>query len=281
MKHLLLTLICFASSYLFAQVKVGKERLDRLKKGVVAIVIDNNRVGTGFFISTKQIATCYHVVFGNLQNKVAPKKIQIIKEDSILIDVVIPNYFAGELKLAQIFDYCLLEIRNENEVKKDQIFLKLGNFKNVEEGDWVISCGYPLGIQQPFVSVGLFSSKWKNVVGTMVRRGDTTVVTNDCGWMDVTINHGNSGGPILILGNTPQDDLVIGIASFILNPFANSAVAQGEFASKSSTNVSMGYNGVNQLDVNAQIFQAIANTSFGISGCSSIDNFRRIFAVFK
>jgi hypothetical protein len=37
------------------------------------------------------------------------------------------------------------------------------------------------------------------------------------------MNKGNSGGPILLLAEDPTQDVIVGIANFNLNPFAQKA----------------------------------------------------------
>jgi serine protease Do len=44
-------------------------------------------------------------------------------------------------------------------------------------------------------------------------------------WLDLTLNKGNYGGPVIKIGRTPDENRVIGIATFILNPFAQYAEA--------------------------------------------------------
>lgn len=209
-----------------------------------------------------------------IENKQIVSKIQVATRDNQIIDAVIPEYYRNKgLDSARIYDYCLLKIpipRNNSNIS----YLKLGNFSDVKEGDWVISCGYPQRIPTPFISSGLFSTKWVETL--KVRNAlDTVVIHRDVAWLDLTLNPGNSGGPIILLGETVEDDRVVGIASFILNPYARDAKALTKHALKARKNIKMSYNGVNQIDINALISEAIANNSIGVSGCISIEYFRQ------
>lgn len=60
----------------------------------------------------------------------------------------------------------------------------------------------------------MLSTKW--VTSGYLNQGGNREVA----WLDVTMNSGNSGGPIVLMGEEPEGDKVIGIASFGLNPFA-------------------------------------------------------------
>jgi S1-C subfamily serine protease len=260
----------------FGQYSLGKERVEHIKNSVVKILIDGNSVGTGFFISEKgEILTCHHVVFNDnliIENNQIKSRIQIVKNDSVTIDVFIPSYYRNKgFDLAKLYDYCLLQILDKKLIK-DISYLNLGKFNDVNEGDFVVSCGYPHRIEVPFISSGLFSTKWiKN--SYEIQEKDTITVPINVGWLDLTLNPGNSGGPIILLGNTYKEDKVVGIATFILNPFAQEAILLKKHALKSSKNIKINYNGINQIDINAVLSNAIANNSIGISGCISIDYF--------
>lgn len=182
---------------------------------------------------------------------------------------IVKDYWDTEagIRGSVLFDYCLLGSLPRKISPKNFAVLQIGNFSNVEEGDAVYSCGYPLGIAQQFVSTGILSTKWKDV-GYF--NGDST--RRDVAWLDLTMNRGNSGGPIIKFGKKPEDDKVIGIATFILNPSAHYSEALIEHLGKNSSQFSIG--GVNQFDIQANFAKAIANNSIGVSGCISIDHFK-------
>jgi serine protease Do len=223
MKKLILISFLLSTHLIYGQQSLGKARVEHLKNSVVKILIDGNAVGTGFFISDKgEILTCFHVVFNDnlkIENSKIKSKLQIVKNDSIVIDVFIPKYYRDKgYSNARRYDYCLLQISDRKHLK-DISYLKLGEFNDVNEGDIVVSCGYPHKIKVPFISSGLFSTKWIET-NYELRGQDTIAVPRNVGWLDLTLNPGNSGGPIIILGDTYHDDKVVGIATFILNPFA-------------------------------------------------------------
>lgn len=243
--------------------------------------MDGNSVGTGFFISDKgEILTCFHVIFNEnlkFENNKIKSKFQIVKDDSILINVSIPSfYYKSEKgsKYAKRYDFCLLQIESPKDVKDISYFI-LGNFSDVHEGDVIISCGYPYKSEVPFISSGLFSTKY-NESNDEIEGNDTVKYTRDVGLLDLTLNPGNSGGPIIILGDSYKNDKVVGLASYILNPFAKDALIIMKHALNAQKSVKMSYNGINQLDINAILSQAIAYNSIGISGCISIDYFNKI-----
>ncbi|MBI1781397.1 MAG: hypothetical protein HYR66_08505 [Sphingobacteriales bacterium] len=88
------------------------------------------------------------------------------------------------------------------------------------------------------------------------------------------MNKGNSGGPIIKIGNNPSEDKVIGIATFILNPFANDSKVLSELSSRLKVDIALG--GISQVKVNKLFADAIANNSIGISGCISINHIKSI-----
>src|SRR5690606_15167195 len=94
-------------------------------------------------------------------------------------------------------------------------FYKIGNYKTVSEGQEIYTCGYPFGIEQPITSFGLISSKWQQPI----KFNDSLSINRDVAWLDLAMNKGNSGGPILVKTDNPDSDFVVGIATFNLNVF--------------------------------------------------------------
>jgi len=261
------------------QVSLGPERMQKLKNSVVRILIDGEPAGTGFFVGINgELATCWHVIESTMlrnseNNILGMKKVEIELYDGKKYDYGIHNYYiAGGNKDAVIFDYCLLVPRNRKPTKFD--YLKRGNFSDINEGDIIYSCGYPLGIQQQFISTGILSTKWKEIK-CFVDSNKNDSISRDVAWLDLTMNKGNSGGPIIKLGNKPEDDVVIGIATFILNPWANESSELINHLGKQKGDFVV--NGVSQNGVYNLFAEAIKYNSIGISGCVSIDHFRKTF----
>jgi len=272
MKRILLILaIIIPINNINAQ-SLGKERVDRLKHSVVQILIGGHPSGTGFFISEDLILTCYHVV----SSASTTNKISIRFADGETIGV--PGIATENLKqMTQTvaYDFCLIGINHKP--KQKVIPLKITSFKDIDEGDAVYTCGYPQGIPQQFISSGILSTKYidKFNKARIPQSKTDTIVPRQSAWLDLTMNRGNSGGPIIKLGKTAEEDRVVGIATFILNPFAQKA----EDILMRSADYGKGLQimGIDQSE-SVQLFSlAIANSSMGISGCISIDYFLNMY----
>lgn len=157
--------------------------------------------------------------------------------------------------------------------------LKIGTWEDINEGDLVYSCGYPLGIKQRFISQGVFSTKWNDSVNWYINNKVVDTVTRNLAWLDLTLNKGNSGGAIIKLGETPEDDKVIGIASFILNPYANTSEQIANYLPKRG--VDMSSDGISQNQLMQILFEAISKNSIGVSGCISIDYVSKLLKLLK
>jgi serine protease Do len=271
-KRIFLILILTIFSKMNAQ-SIDKQRLLHAKKSVVRILIDDQPSGTGFVVSqTGQIITCWHVIQSAISVDQATKEIHLKKITAEFIsgekiELGIYNYLFGDgYKDALIYDYCFLE--PSIKTNKQYEFLKLGKFENVNEGEQVYSVGYPLGIEQQFVSTGILATKWID----KVKLQDNTEMNREVSWLDLTMNKGNSGGPILKIGNT--EDEVIGIATFILNPFANTSQELSNLSANLGVDIAFG--GISQVKVNKLFADAVTNNSIGISGCVSINHFNKL-----
>jgi serine protease Do len=243
-----------------------KERVKRIKRATVRILINGQPSGTGFVISgAGLIGTCFQVV-QNIQ--AAPNgQAQITYSPSIEVEFNDGNKLPGtvyESCQSQGFlealskDYCILEIKSKNLSP-----LRLGTFADVYEGASVYLCGFPLGINQPVVSVGMLSTKW--ITSGYLNQGGNREVA----WLDITMNRGNSGGPIILMGEEPEGDKVIGIASFGLNPFADPAEQLIEIVQTFPGSAVL--MGVDFKRFATLIGAALSSNSLGISGCVSID----------
>jgi len=83
------------------------------------------------------------------------------------------------------------------------------------------------------------------------------------------MNRGNSGGPIVLMGEESKEDKVIGIASFGLNPFADPAEQLIEIVQTFPGSAVL--MGVDFKRFATLIGEALSSNSLGISGCVSID----------
>lgn len=276
MKKIIFSFLILAPYLTFSQ-SLGKERIERLNKSVVRILIDTIPSGTGFFVHKDGwVATCEHVIQpayirdSLTNNIIGLKKIYIEFQNGEKTEMGLLTFLLQEgYKNSVVYDYSLLKVQETP--KTEFQTLKIGSWTDVNEGDVVYSCGYPLGVKQRFISQGLFSTKWKDTINWYVNNKIVDTLSRDVAWLDLTMNKGNSGGAVIKLGDTPEDDKVIGIASFILNPYARDAGFLADFLSSDKPKMDIIMGGISSNRVNELYSKAIANNSIGVSGCISID----------
>ena len=139
-------------------------------------------LGSGFIIEEDgYILTNHHVVDGAAE-------IIVRMSDRT-------EYEAELIGSDQRSDLALLKI----EADKDLPVLKMGNYDDVEVGQWVLAIGSPFGFEYS-VTAGIVSAKGRSL--TTRQTGDYVPFIQT----DVAINPGNSGGPLFSL-----DGEVIGI----------------------------------------------------------------------
>lgn len=278
MRIFLITALTFINFALFGQ-SLGKERVKKIKESIVRISIGDSITGTGFFINQDgDIATCWHViapaVHQDYRRAYVFDKVQITTNDSEIDSADMYVYFLlNGYENANAYDYCILKLIHP--LKHKPSFLKLGDFKNINEGDWLYSCGYPLSYQQNFLSSGICSTKYQqgldyNYLGFRRHK------IRDIMLVDITLNKGNSGSPIVKVGNTPANDEVVGIFDFINNPLAPMAEELEKESKKHA-----GTAGTERDTITGQMFMFSTDTEIfaqglqilptGINGCISID----------
>jgi serine protease Do len=252
-----------------------KERVKKIKESTVEIIAsygNSKSSGTGFVVSKEGlIATCFHVVGrahyetdSSITYSLA-STIEVVFNSNDTVSAVVynPNKNGEELREAISKDYCILSLSS----KRNVVPLKLGNFSDAEEGDSIYICGYPLGISQPVVATGMLSSKFLD--GGYYFRN----VHREVAWLDLTMNTGNSGGPIVLMGKNPDDDVVIGIANFILNPFSTPAENMKSTFEFERANVTRTGDDWKNFAVLAS--EALSYSSLGVGGCVSIDYLKK------
>jgi serine protease Do len=180
-------------------------------------------------------------------------------------------------KSSLVYDYSLLKIQTKPKTQYQS--LKIGSWSDINDGDVVYSCGYPLGIKQRFISQGLFSTKWIDSIPLFNKGKLIETVSRNVAWLDLTMNKGNSGGAIIKLGETPEDDKVIGIASFILNPYANTSEQIAKYLPRRG--IDMSSDGISQNQLMKILFEAISKNSIGVSGTISIDYVSEVLKIMK
>ena len=277
-RFFVLLLFLFVGSTCFSQ-SLGKTRVNRLNKSVVRISINNIPRGSGFFVSNDGwLASNRHVINNAL-----------LRDSTGIIRGILPihaEFNNGERVKLGIMTYLLQEGNDESEaydyvlLKPTEPFkssfepLKLGTWQDVSEGDVIYTCGFPFGIKQRIISQGLFSTKWQEI-RSVGYPSDTIPLRNfkrNSAYLDLTTNKGNSGGPIIKLGDTPEEDVVIGIATFILSPYAKIAEDGAKFYN--DLYVKNKEKGITETKQRAIIFSSLANNSIGVSGTVSIDYLR-------
>jgi len=279
MKHYLtILLILVLSSQNFGQsTSLNKERISKLKRSVGKISIEGDpSTGTGFFFTVDgAIMTCWHViksaiVTDSLYRLKEVKRIFFERATGEKVEVGIPDVFFTIKALnenAVVYDFCVLfPIKPVT----DFSWLSLGNFDDIDEGDDIYTCGYPLGLKYQFVSKGILSTKIVDSV-YYFDGSPHNKLPRSLALLDLTINKGNSGGPIVKIGDTIDEDKVIGIANFNINPFGSTAESLNQELKKGQNVVLP--TGVSLTESMILFSNAITYSSNGISGCVSINHF--------
>ena len=269
-------LICIALFTLTLQLtysqSLTQERVIKIKEATIRITTGPS-IGTGFFINKEGIVvTCFHVIKPAIHGDGSLDKIFVelntgeIIEYGIIDKILLDSNWA---KNAISFDYCLLAPIHPNRLRIFS-YLKIGNFDNINEGDQVYTCGYPIGIKQQFISKGIISTKYIEDSNKLSYNNKISIVPRTQALLDITLNRGNSGGPILKIGDTPDNDEVIGIADFIVTPAGSQSEEMINLLLRASGAVKI--SGVDPNYVFSQIFSIMTNLSIGVSGCISINH---------
>jgi len=261
--------VALVSGQLVGQSRAAnQQRVQRVKESTVRILVNGNPAGTGFAVAKDLVATDFHVVqqvtaaAGGKTQVTYGSKIEVqLSDGRLLAATPHPSVLGSGLQTAIGNDVALLTVPT-----KDLRPLKLGRFSDVSEGDPVYLAGYPLGVEQVVVATGMLSTKWK--MGGYLGQGSS----RDVAWLDITMNGGNSGGPVLLMGKNPSSDVVVGIANFNLNPFAQAAKEFADVATAFPGNVVI--MGVDFKRFSTLIGAALASQSHGVGGCIAIDSVR-------
>ena len=276
---LFLSLSCFSQS-------LSLERVNKLKAATVRVTIENsNSIGTGFFISDDGLLlTCWHVIEPAIirdaaNNITGFKKIFITINDTNKLEAGIPLEFFNDTNLYRkglAYDFSLLV--PSKKLTSKQTFLRLGDFDSVNEGQEVFTCGYPIGIEQKFITKGIVSTKYIDT--TIAIKTPYSIIKYDRSQalMDITMNRGNSGGAVVLLGKTIEDDVVIGIADFIINPIGNLA---DSLIKKFENGMGVEIGGIDTNKTFADLTKILSSISIGVSGCISINHIKGAFSSIK
>lgn len=266
--YLILCSILFSiSCYSQFGINRAAERIQRVKEATVQILIDNVPLGTGFFINNKGlVASNMHVIeTENLRvDSVSGKVLSIIEvklNNGNKKEVIVPDFFIkGQgFQIGKFYDFICLELKDKSFTSP---FLKLGNYTNLKEGDYIYTCGYPFGIEQPVFTSGMVSTKFTQYSADSLNQRNVA-------WLDLSMNKGNSGGPIVLVKNDPLDDEVIGIASFNLNVLSQYAQQLKIIAQNRNANAILG--GLDIKGFAELTAVSIEANSYGIGGLISIE----------
>lgn len=242
-----------------------RERYRRIRESTVKILINGERSGSGFAVGKDLVATSFHVV-----QDVSP-----VPDDQIAVAYAanIEVELQDGRKLAAVPHPSVTEKDFAEALSKDVVLLtvaekilqplKIGTFAEASEGDTVYVAGYPFNVEQVIITRGIVSTKWQ-APGHMGQGGK-----RDSAWLDVSMTRGNSGGPVVLMTDAPDHDIVVGIATSMMSPFAESAEELISVAGSAPGNVIM--MGVDFKKFMVLMGSAIASQSHGVGGCVAID----------
>ncbi|MCW3088504.1 MAG: hypothetical protein JWQ78_1890 [Sediminibacterium sp.] len=281
MRKLWVILLC-VPVFLAAQ-SLSPERVAKVKSATVLISIEGiTATGSGFFISQAgELLTCWHVIEpafirDSAGNMTALRRIFIQYADGANAEVSIPAIFYRQLYIqARSKDYCLLS--PVQKLQKSFGFYRPGDFSKLNEGQELYSCGYAVGMTQPFVSRGILSTRYTDSSGFVSNNGVDEKVLREVALVDLTINKGFSGGPIIKMGATIEEDEVIGIANFLLSPFGQVANEVNSLLARTQADE----NTETILKLLKYLSAVNDNESHGIGACLSINHFLQDIQLLK
>lgn len=259
--------------FVYSQASLSVKRVDKLRKCVVRILVNDTARGTGFYISPLgEVATCQHLFFDYFNNTTNTNnfRIQVEQVDGIKYDVEICDFLFKEgYKKSSQYDYCILKLKNRVDKRFDFYILDTLSIKL--DGSKIYSAGYPFGIEQQLITSGIISNVYETKQFIYIGK-DSTMYKILTAYLDLTMNRGNSGGPIILQGKNIKKDRVIGLATFINSVGASQSDALLDYLKKvtgGKATVGLEIYGQNIANTNMLFAEAIANNSVGISACYS------------
>ncbi len=253
-----------------------QQRIDRIKQSIVRIHVDGEPRGTGFVITENGlIATAFHVIGktvhpSNDQAYITyASSIEVEFDDGYKLPARVHKSCIGQgLHGAVLRDFCILEIKTLRHLTP----LRMGRFTDVDEGSRVYMCGYPLVDDRLRLSFGTVSYKPENNIVSYqgqsfnARRRNTEVAL-----LDIPMSRGDSGGPIILIGESPEEDKVIGIVTFITTPLDQKLKALVQAFNRSSERR---HSDVCPIERFLVLREEIESDSLFITGCVSVDPLR-------
>lgn len=250
---------------------ISPTRIKKIKSSTVQILVDHKVSGSGFFINEQgSVLTNWHVIqhafkVENTTNIIQGLYAILAKTNTgDPVRMGIPDFFVKTIQnQAYAYDFVLLQPKEPINGGFD--FLELGDFDSASEGQEVYTCGFPFGKNQEFVSKGFISTIYSEI---------SAGLEVDMAQIDMTMNKGNSGGAMILMGDDEEQDKVIGLSSFIINSIGDEGDKLIKYFMKGAGMFKL--QGIDPNRAFAMITQYISHTSNGISGCISINHFKKI-----
>jgi len=208
-------------------------------------------IGTGFIVDPSGVVvTCKHVVEGLLlEHEKFPdtpipsgKKVGratlktheiftmfiCVRGDEIEVEGVSPVFIGGPNKR----DLAVMKLPNRSEPYPS---IELGDSDKLQEGDFIATCGFPLGLALNPKAISGTSSFQAGIVSAVFPHQDVPSKLRSAFQLDLTANPGNSGGPVFLQG----DGVVIGVLSHVLR--APQSISEGNLNAKVSVPTGLSY----------------------------------------
>ncbi|WP_394773156.1 serine protease [Flavobacterium sp.] len=285
MRLIILSILITFSASLFSQ-SLSPEKVAKIKSSTVQIITDSME-GTGFFINSKgTIATCLHVILNALTYKTP---IRARNNKGEIIELELPQFTDSGTVYAVAYDLCILTPKNT--FTKTVSFLKFGDFNKLQEGQEIYTCGYPFGDTSQFISKGIISTKMArpstaNFPGLSITKMRQELL------LDLTSNHGNSGGALMKLNPLSKDDEIIGIIDYTITPLSKkldsitnvlsqsnwAGISFGTTTDANGQVISGGYNPITTSLLFASFFNTI---TYGINGAVSVNHLSQLIKEMK
>jgi serine protease Do len=280
MRLTILFILIVLSTSLFSQ-SLSPDKIAKIKSSTVQIITDS-MAGTGFFINSKgTIATCLHVIINALNYKTP---IRARNNKGEIIELELPQFTDSGIVYALAYDLCILTPKNT--FTKSVPFLNFGDFNKLQEGQEIYTCGYPFGDTSQFISKGIISTKMvkpsiANFPGLSITKMRQELL------LDLTSNHGNSGGALVKLNPLSNEDEIIGIIDYTITPLSKkldsittlisqsswAGISFGRTEDANGKVISGGYNPITTSLLFANFFNTI---TYGINGAVSINHLSQL-----
>lgn len=250
-----------------------QDRIAAIRKSTVRILVDGKPKGSGFIVAEHGlIATAFHVVAKTTTNPhgephiTYASSIEVQFEDGEKLPALPHTSCLGTgIFRAMLCDFAILEVSTEKKRRP----LLLGSFKDVREGSRVYLAGFPLMSERPRATLGRVAMKWEDALSASSERSSSgKSKPHGIAILDIEMSRGDSGGPIVLIGETPAQDRVVGIASFIMHPL-DQELKTLLAAIRSHTGGREGL--VCSLEFLSLLRKEYVNRSLFLAGCLSIE----------